>query len=548
MPLVFENIKNRGNDATQIEKEGHAIFLLEVIKNILFEYSLNKGMNYLLTDLEEILKKIATEYSFQSNLSNSVFFSRPIHHIKYESINNSVFEHPESYESREFQFLFGLSAYLDNLDLKMDNLEEIKETVKSLIPGIARDLEDYAKIYQLMCESKVIRFWNWDSLYESSLKKIKDFSDYQPINYYLLKLMSDIPEGFFNNSDIEKWDWNILSIFSKFFSSLKVFSLKDLNIDEDKGNMIYNFLKQVSEYQSKTKIEKLTKIDIDRDKIQDFIQNFQKTFLDNDRSYMRTLFKYNEKIQYKDKKGEASPIIFRMNELNKKIDFISNTHPISSSKPFPLNMSSLSLYFSGGFTKRENEFIQSEILKKCKKTEVSYDRFKEVLINKEWKSNEVLILNTTIYNRIIMDPSFHNSLKGYNSKEKTFFRSYFQFKNKKVPFVSFYIHEKNTDSIIFDISKLPTLEIFDPVDQEKELLRFEFLKDIGISIGIDAFSHNKKLMECMIKNPPKWLTEKGDEKAQREYLCQMVSIKILQGLYLNWQGVEQIGEYFVIKD
>ena len=43
----------------------------------------------------------------------------------------------------------------------------------------------------------------------------------------------------------------------------------------------------------------------------------------------------------------------------------------------------------------------------------------------------------------------------------------------------------------------------------------------------------------MIENPPDWLVKKGNEKAQREYLNQMVNIKILQGLYLNWQGIEE---------
>ena len=90
--------------------------------------------------------------------------------------------------------------------------------------------------------------------------------------------------------------------------------------------------------------------------------------------------------------------------------------------------------------------------------------------------------------------------------------------------------------------------MFNPVKSEKELFEFQFLKDIGISIGIDAFSHNNKLMELMIKSPPDWLVKKGDKKAQKEHLNQMVNIKILQGLYLDWHSVENIGESFVIQD
>ena len=76
--------------------------------------------------------------------------------MKYKDIDESIFKFPESYESRRFQFLFVLGGCLE--DLKRDDLKDIKETVKKLIPGIAMDIQNYAKIYQLMCNPKVDHF------------------------------------------------------------------------------------------------------------------------------------------------------------------------------------------------------------------------------------------------------------------------------------------------------------------------------------------------------------------------------------------------------
>ena len=511
MPVIFENRKNIKENSIPKEKEGYAIFLLEIIKNILFEHSLKKDRDDLLSDLKEILKNITTAYSSKNIFSDSI-------ELNYKKINNSVFELPESYESRKFQFFFGVGAYLDNL--KRENLEGIKETVKSLIPGIAVDLKSYAKIYQLMCETKIRRFWNWDFLYGESLRQIRDSSHEQIIAHYLLKLMSDIPEWRFNNLVIEKLEENVLSGFSDLF-----LTLNDLDIDENKKDKIQNFLKHIFEYQSKKKIEILTKVSIDKDKIKDFIQNFQRTFLNH--SDTRKIFECKQKNQHKNKKNEVNSIIFQMNNVNEKLDFIANTDTITSTISFAPNMGSLSLYFSSGFIKGENKFLQSEILNRCEKIKVSYDKFKQKLINKKWDNNEKLLLSANVYNQLSID-------------------SYF--KDKKVPFGVYYMHKESIGAVIIDVSKLPTLEMFDPVEPEKELFEFQFLPDIGISVGIEAFSHNEKLMEFILKNPPDWLIEKGDEKAQRDYLNQRVNIKILQGLYLNWEGIEEIGEAFVITD
>ena len=91
--------------------------------------------------------------------------------------------------------------------------------------------------------------------------------------------------------------------------------------------------------------------------------------------------------------------------------------------------------------------------------------------------------------------------------------------------------------------------MFNPAEPEKELFPFQYLKDLGISIGIGDFSHNPALMKRLTDKPPDWLIQQGDKKAQEEYLSARVNIKILQGLHLSWETVKGlVGEAFKIID
>ena len=529
MSIIFENTKHKRKDTIQKEKEGYAIFLLEFIKNILFEHLLNKNRDYLLLYLKEILEDVATAYFFKR-----VFLD--LSDLRYKEIDNSVFEFPESYESRKFQFLFGLSACLDYL--KRDDLKDIMKTIKKLIPGIALDLKNYAKIYQLMSAPKVDRFWNWRFLDRPDMEQELYFFPHQTMEY-LLKLMSEHSKESFENLEIEKLDWNTLLVFLKF--SL---ILNKLDINKDKKDKIQSFFERISKYHSQEKAEILIKTNIDKNEVQGFIRSFQKMFLDH--SYIRKLFK-NKKII---SKIEGS-FIYNIDEIKSKSDFISRQSKSSDVNlilSHPRNLvNAIHESFSLDCLRKENEFIQSEILKKCNKKKIRHNDFIKELNARNWTDNEVMLILDKNFFKIQID--LLTAIEKNLSQDKGIFEYHFLSGNKKIPVNSdLLISKQNVSVMIIDVSKLPTLEMFDPVEPEKELFEFQFLPDIGISVGIEAFSHNEKLMEFMLKNPPKWLIEKGDEKAQRDYLNQRVNIKILQGLYLNWEGIEEIGEAFVITD
>ena len=230
-----------------------------------------------------------------------------------------------------------------------------------------------------------------------------------------------------------------------------------------------------------------------------------------------------------------------MNYVKSKSYFMSHEakpNNINLSLSSPIDFSDrMPEAFSDGSSEAENKFIQSEILKKCTKKEISYSHFRKVLLDRQWTDNEVIFISDDMFLKTAKDSLFKTEEN--TSRNKNIFEYHFIVKDKKIPLkFDFFIQSQNVNAIIFDPKKLSTLEMFNPIELEKEFFSFQFLKDIGISIGIDAFSRNEKLMEFMIKNPPDWLLKKGNEKAQREHLNQKVNIKIAQGINLHWSHAE----------
>ena len=133
---------------------------------------------------------------------------------------------------------------------------------------------------------------SWSFIDRPDIEQELYFFPHQTMEY-LLKLMSERSKESFENLEIEKIDWNILLVFLRF--SL---SLKRLDINKDKKDKIQNFFERISKYHSKKKTEILIKMNIDKNRVQGFIESFQKMLLD--RSYIRKLFK-NKKVISKKK-------------------------------------------------------------------------------------------------------------------------------------------------------------------------------------------------------------------------------------------------------
>ena len=296
--------------------------------------------------------------------------------------------------------------------------------------------------------------------------------------------------------------------------------LQNINISDEGKKNIKNLFGKIFEHQNRQRLKYVVKITLDNNKIQEFITGFRKDFIKE--QSMREFFKCSPgQKNYKS-------LVFGRNDIFEKVCFISannesaNILNISSSSIRPLD-------FANSFFIAENKFLQDEILKRCAQKQLFYAQFKELILKRQWKNSEMLLLPPDPFSKIILELPNLNDLN--------------------IPSKSVFIHQKGIQAVIFDKSKLPELKMFNPADPETELFPFQYLQDIGISIGIGAFSHNPELMKLLTGNPPDWLKKIGGAKAQKEYLNTRINIKILQGIYLSWRdSKEPIGEAFSIID
>ena len=508
--------------------DDHLVFLLEPIKEI-FGRSLEKKLYFILPFpyLEKMIYLIAKKASVPERFVNEKYMRANIEEIKYSEINPSVFEKPSSFESRKLQFLSGLGAYLEK---RSDSeLADIKKMIRDSVPRMT-DLESYLKIYPLMNKSERGISGRWDSVNTMETNEYIAYTTYG-INYYngntihyFLSLMSDIPKVFFDNLDLDNLDSKTISNLenlagTRFYQE----ALRKIETSDKREN-IKNLFDKIVNHQNKRRLKYLKTTELDDNKIQDLIKNFRESFSEKERTTVKRLFQCRQ-----GEKLRRSSV--GINVVLEKDYFIAKD---DETKMRGLNMSQtdlkgMSVHYGDSFFKSENKFLLSGILKNCKETALSCDRFKEKLSDRKWEKTEILLISWSFHSKIIrQDPSFFKSLR--IAVDRQFL-------------------PKDIKAVIVDRSKLPALEMFNPADLEKELFPFQYLKDLGISIGIGDFSHNPALMKRLTDKPPDWLIQQGDKKAQEEYLSARVNIKIFQGLHLSWETVKgPVGEAFKIID
>ena len=350
--------------------------------------------------------------------------------LNFDNIDQNVFEKFNSYESRKLQFLFGLGAFLNSLEDTENKLIDIKNIIKQCMPGL-RSLKTYVKIYPLVVNIEVDKFWDW-SFFNVPVGQMTIKSSYgkSHIKFYFLQIMSEIQEKEFKYLKISDLDIKALCSMEYTYFNISDGTLNELFnksriIDHDKKERIKSFFTKVSTDLNERRVEYVSKSELNKEKIRKFTQVFRENFIK--KSYMRWLFKQSNKIQYTSNKYEN--MIFGMNYVEKKANFISSNDIVSNM--FSSNIDHLSTWFSGGFATTENNFLQSEILNKCEKVEVSYNEFMEKLLNRRWQDNEVLLFNNNIYQKILMNRLFFDNVKHFDRQDNKFFHSYFKYKDKK---------------------------------------------------------------------------------------------------------------------
>jgi hypothetical protein len=201
----------------------------------------------------------------------------------------------------------------------------------------------------------------------------------------------------------------------------------------------------------------------------------------------------------------------------------------------------------------ENKKIIDKIIDKIKpensKKDLNY--FNDIL--DEFKENTVIILLTNPHyftNEMQKRTFYKDNFKHLNDKTKE--ANPVQYLKDQIAFYEFFVNEKRfeipvynfnsniSDAVlVLDKSRLGTIIQYDMSSYYKNKNSSEFdNEDVNFKkefyLDIIEFKDDSEELENILKNPPEFLKEKGDNYAQKEYLKRNLNFKFLQSFELEF--------------
>ena len=141
-----------------------------------------------------------------------------------------------------------------------------------------------------------------------------------------------------------------------------------------------------------------------------------------------------------------------------------------------------------------------------------------------------------IFRKIIWDDITPASFPGAERLNIPFFSGWVNMESKKYPI--FKISGSDFPKGLFLIKRA---KFCDLIIENPHLKKDEQEKQAKIfHMNFSEIQHSSQLMKDLIKNPPKWLTKRGDEDAQREYLRGRVQMEIFLRYHLEWDDNAEI--------
>ena len=523
--LVF---KNTLNGEQRIVDDGYAVYILETIKRA-FEIMLENKLE-IPNELQKILKKLKNDFSY--NDGDSLF-------------HNSAFNDFKSYQSRRLQFLFGLGSYLEGIDLKPDikkKTTNISSIIEEYLFSSCLTAEQSLEIYRIMRDNEVSNFWHWSFFNERPNQGVRISHYPNNIRTYFLKIILE-KSNELDGLEIQELNPSTLQSIHDIACISNEESLKKIegNSTDTDRKKVLQFFSKVYNHKEEIIRNKIIKAELSKDIITLFKESLKEEF--KTIAYVRTVFEIDQNV-----KNIQKPNFAVINYVLNKGWFV----PRIKENIMNYDQKDLARNYAEAFAKGENKFLTNEIIKKCeKKKPISYANLVNVLEN---SANKKIMLSQKVMSRIYRDRGTNGDIKiiyDYNYRERGFDKDKLKIKDKDILFCKIYNRGttgQENDIIIFNANKLPKIEI--PNKKEGDsLFDFDFLEEVGMSVAIEDLNYNEALRQHLLNKPPEWLKEKGDDKEQQKaYLNELVNIKIIRNIGLNFQHDELIGEVFTLKD
>ncbi len=490
--------------------------------NDLFHYS-----KYYFKVLQDLLKDCYDnndEYGFSkfyiraNKLSDTIIIN-----YKEEESSKTV----ENINKSRLEMYYGLRSWMfwDILEEKNKNSFVFFNKIK-VFDKI--DLKEFIEVYINMNSNQNKSYWgrSWwefeDLEEETSIWIKEDHYDDIYFVYQCLLLISinnyskdnlRNPHIFTHEEIIFKirYEKGLLKIISDYRDN---FIELDSRINEETIQLLLNALENAKKKYEEFEKEKIRLAEISTNRINSFKLNFIKEF--HEKAYLRELVKNYTKTYHINLDTTKEGVRPRgINKIEDKKMFIEDTN---------LFINEFGTNYGRGFAKSEDLDIMMKITSANKYTVINLKAFYNLINDSE---NLFIITNLKVYydffsenNNVINNwlITKKNEIESLNA-----FEGKFVYENKEIPI--FLVRNLEQDVIyIFDKTKFGKLVQYSPRVEETV---DDDLLDI-FSIKVDSYSHDNKILNKILQNPPNWLIEKGDKSKQSEFLKEYVRIMIYE--------------------
>ena len=438
------------------------------------------------------------------------------HQLMIEEIERNI-------KARRNQMFFGLASWILEEFLQNKNDEEVRKFYNSIETVFPSSIKELTDIFLKTNNHEVESFWGWWQweVKEEGISWHTGFSG-KLQRFYVVKSLSLVAEK--SNEEVEKIAWpsseTSLTELIEILAKIKAdsddwkFILKEEAIDRVNAfeTVLYEARESVREDELKIKRERK----ILPEEVQIFKKDLREGFYEG--AKLREIFDKHLGTYKKEEAGGGKER-FGINTVSDKALFFG------LGEWDKRNVASWGGHYGRSFGSSESSYLLNEIIKNC--NEINKKDFALTLSKFENTSDIVIFATASVTFWKFLEYSKNFKPRWYTDIEKLEvkgFGGWYNFNNQSIPVFETYSKEIKEQILILNKTKIGQLVQFSPLNEGEKK---EFLEDI-FYMDIQAYSENEELMREIMKNPPEWLKEVGDEQKQRKYLQERVRIKVLE--------------------
>lgn len=397
--------------------------------------------------------------------------------------------------------LFVVAAYIHGKAVRTEEQEEIKKALDNYFAGFSA--QDLTRILVECIDNKYAEKWRldtYDLIADGKMHSVPDFDiNIKTLWVEYMLTLDHIPTDirYYGEDSIAK-----TGTFSDLMTkSDQAFLPRHLDELSDKGRdvgTLKSLVESFIEERIKWENGELAAAELDQEMITEFKSEVLKSYKES--ALALSVFNKAQRLKLLNKatKGFLS---YGWNQIQDKYGFIKGWH---------IGVGHQTHEYGNQIARAENKHILESLLSKPNQQIDDFEAWVKKL--RRHKSKTWFIVSVRVAEWYV---TFHRKDDMGKHLIEDHSRGEMTFKNLNQIAPVYYTYEKTLPKGFYavPIDDLGTLEI-------------KGTEDEPVKISIDAYSHDAKLLNAIIKSPPEWLKDKGDTTAQTTFLKTQVRVFI----------------------